>query len=773
MVAHSSAESSPSVAATLAFRIKELSPQSTLLLLLCAERGGLPYPARWTSAPSLQRWHGAARAAAQLTLTCGLTPITFAMSVQGGAPKKDGSGGGSSSGGSGSGGGSVHMTSRPSREVRRIAEVSVAPDTMAARGSRLRRAEERSARKRAADDARLAVDLTQDDDEGEPLTTAPSDAGTHAAGTPPAAQVPPRSLPVTEPVTEPMETETATATVEQPAAEAKKKRTLRGDAEEQDAVERAILQSAPELGQSKVHLGIAYRNHEIRYVVEKTVNLCKVIDRYRQTQVRALLTLSHLPPLTLSLNLPLTPALALALTRTRTPIQEKCGMHCPPGTVFMHEGRVIGDADTPASLGITISALIIGQGPAAMSSSGAAASSSAATAASSSTAMASVQRRAVPRPEPHSWSVQVHDLSVGTRVRCSLPCATCTFTFAVPAASYGMAPQQVRFSKQCTCSNEGSLVGNAGIDDKEALRSLYSRPEHQFLEKEPKQVGDIEIFPWGQLRVVYSMGSPDPQAASASPESDPLARIIRHFDEGQGVSDTTLGLVDSIELIENPELEARFEQARYEMRINLGSDVVQGGEVSELYHLSSAGFGDVCESGLKLEMARPGHLGKGIYFAGVPHKCDSYWFGATRRGTGGVVTAARTGKDPAMTRQMLVCSVLLGRQFEMPPNLSDRTICAAPAGYDSVHGSFKTGAPETYDEYAIYDSARHLPKYLVTYTVPPSNGSNAFIHSIPEASLDSLRKPLAAGIQFAREHPVGDARHAEEPEATSGQAPAH
>ena len=132
------------------------------------------------------------------------------------------------------------------------------------------------------------------------------------------------------------------------------------------------------------------------------------------------------------------------------------------------------------------------------------------------------------------------------------------------------------------------------------------------------------------------------------------------------------------------------------------------------YHLSSAGWGHVCETGLDVERASEGLFGKALYFSPDPKKCDDYWRRATKHGNdAAAVSVASTGKDPMTTRIMFACKVLLGRTKEFGAQQYDKSLRAAPGGYDSVAGIINGQR-----ELAIYANEQALLDYMVTYELP-------------------------------------------------------
>ena len=134
--------------------------------------------------------------------------------------------------------------------------------------------------------------------------------------------------------------------------------------------------------------------------------------------------------------------------------------------------------------------------------------------------------------------------------------------------------------------------------------------------------------------------------------------------------------------------------------------------MQRLFHLSSAGFGHLCENGLEMP-TKPGLFGRGLYFSSQPSKCDNYWRKATRgNNDGGAVVAAHTGKDPKTTRAMYCTKVLLGRTYQHEQGQTNKSLTAPPHGYDSVAGNC-SGEPES----VVYDAAQTELEYLIHYEV--------------------------------------------------------
>lgn len=160
--------------------------------------------------------------------------------------------------------------------------------------------------------------------------------------------------------------------------------------------------------------------------------------------------------------------------------------------------------------------------------------------------------------------------------------------------------------------------------------------------------------------------------------------------------------VVKLERIINRGLSASFAKQKAQMEAR--RDGVARSQI--LYHLSSAGWGHVCEHGLTIERASVGLFGKALYSSPDPKKCDDYWLKATMgSGDAGAVVAASTGKDPTTTRVIYACRVLLGSTFEFPENMYDRTLTQPPDGYDSVSGCIKGQR-----ELAVYANASVVPE---------------------------------------------------------------
>jgi hypothetical protein len=163
-----------------------------------------------------------------------------------------------------------------------------------------------------------------------------------------------------------------------------------------------------------------------------------------------------------------------------------------------------------------------------------------------------------------------------------------------------------------------------------------------------------------------------------------------------------------IEKIDHPRLCAGFNSKHNRECERLGCNVNH----QRCYHLSKAGWGHICESGLDIENSAEGLFGKGLYFSPDPKKCDDYWRRAAM-GEAGAVAAASTGKDPATTRYMFCARVILGRPYEFAAGTYEKSLRAPPNGYDSVAGHIKGQR-----ELVVYENSRVLLEYLVTYEVP-------------------------------------------------------
>eukprot|EP00964_Phaeocystis_antarctica_P029155 scaffold16428_cov63-Phaeocystis_antarctica.AAC.4 len=189
----------------------------------------------------------------------------------------------------------------------------------------------------------------------------------------------------------------------------------------------------------------------------------------------------------------------------------------------------------------------------------------------------------------------------------------------------------------------------------------------------------------------------------ASAEEAVLVWIADQFEKA-GLS------VVLVEKISNADSAARFT----EQSVLLSERADTGGvaNMQRLFHLSGAGFGHLCEKGLEISVARAGLFGRGLYFSAQPGKCDNYWRKATKRGDGGAVVAAHTGKDPKTTRAMYCTKVLLGRTFQHAKGRYDKRLTTPPRGFDSVAGNCN-GEPES----VVYDAARTELEYLIHYEV--------------------------------------------------------
>ena len=170
--------------------------------------------------------------------------------------------------------------------------------------------------------------------------------------------------------------------------------------------------------------------------------------------------------------------------------------------------------------------------------------------------------------------------------------------------------------------------------------------------------------------------------------------------------------VVKIEKIENPRLTEVYNCSKALMMARMGGDATRLNEQMR-YHLSSSGWGHLCETGLDVERASVGLFGKALYFSPDPQKCDDYWRKATSTSDGGAVSVASTGKDPLTTRVMFACRVLLGSTFHYSAQKHDRALCAPPDGYDSVAGEINGKS-----EMALYASDRVLLDYIITYELP-------------------------------------------------------
>ena len=176
--------------------------------------------------------------------------------------------------------------------------------------------------------------------------------------------------------------------------------------------------------------------------------------------------------------------------------------------------------------------------------------------------------------------------------------------------------------------------------------------------------------------------------------------------------------VVKIEHIFNERLTSVNQQARAAMvarkAANDDGGLLKWPNEQRLYHLSSAGWGHVCETGLDVARASEGLFGRALYFSPDPKKCDDYWRRATKEGNdAGAVSVASTGKDPLTTRVMFACKVLLGKTREFGPQQHDRTLRAPPDGYDSVEGIINGQR-----ELAVYANEQTLLDYVVTYELP-------------------------------------------------------
>ena len=285
----------------------------------------------------------------------------------------------------------------------------------------------------------------------------------------------------------------------------------------------------------------------------------------------------------------------------------------------------------------------------------------------------------------------------------------------------------------------GKRPAAEGVVDQTSVDPLYQRAEHKYREGAVcARPGEVQRFEWGQVTVLPLPRAVDRRAGRAAwcagcryalegAPSVTCKRCDRCFhaeDESLGLascfgSDTTdasdmrycieclppgpelemrreqLVIVHDfekwgfsvikLERVNNPRLAAAFKGAQAQLTARRGGEA----RAEIHYHLSSAGWGHVCESGLRKEYARPGFFGKALYFSPDPKKCDDYWVKATRGSAdAGAVVAASTGKDPTTTRVLFACRVLLGKTYKYAPNTTARglDLDAPPEGYDSVSG---------------------------------------------------------------------------------------
>lgn len=164
-----------------------------------------------------------------------------------------------------------------------------------------------------------------------------------------------------------------------------------------------------------------------------------------------------------------------------------------------------------------------------------------------------------------------------------------------------------------------------------------------------------------------------------------------------------------IEKVENVELSRMFERKYDAERLRLGSEDAVNHQ--RCYHLSSAGWGTLCETGLDVKQAKPGLFGRALYFSPDAQKCDGYWRKATG-GDAGAVAVASTGHDPSTTRVMFACRVLLGQTYEFAPSQTCKGMTKPPDGHESVSGLIRGDR-----EVAVYENERALLEYMITYQV--------------------------------------------------------
>ena len=152
-----------------------------------------------------------------------------------------------------------------------------------------------------------------------------------------------------------------------------------------------------------------------------------------------------------------------------------------------------------------------------------------------------------------------------------------------------------------------------------------------------------------------------------------------------------------LEEIRNPLLLYKYRLAR-EMMLASHMDDVPAFDVNEraLLHATRAQEDVICSQGLDQRLCNSGsNFGQAIYASDDPRKCNQY---------GGVGPSGPF---------IFVCLVLLGKS-EMRANSLQTSLKREPKGYDSVQG--RVASCGGWNEFAVYESARVLPRFVARYS---------------------------------------------------------
>ncbi|CAG8592828.1 16913_t:CDS:2 [Racocetra persica] len=112
----------------------------------------------------------------------------------------------------------------------------------------------------------------------------------------------------------------------------------------------------------------------------------------------------------------------------------------------------------------------------------------------------------------------------------------------------------------------------------------------------------------------------------------------------------------------------------------------------------------ILKEGYKLEHAKFGLFGKGIYFSSISSKCDNFSINFLKK------------CDGINYKMMLLNSVALGRIYK--PIKNDFTFTSPPPGYDSVCGdpnTVKNLKDLKFDEIIVYKEEASIPHFLIVY----------------------------------------------------------
>ena len=153
-----------------------------------------------------------------------------------------------------------------------------------------------------------------------------------------------------------------------------------------------------------------------------------------------------------------------------------------------------------------------------------------------------------------------------------------------------------------------------------------------------------------------------------------------------------------LEEIRNPLLLHKYRLAR-EMMLASHIDDVPAFDVNEraLLHATRAPEDVICSQGLDQRLCTSGsNFGQAIYVSDDPRKCNQYGSYGSSNGP-----------------FLFVCLVLLGTS-EMRANELKTSLKREPTGYDSVQG--RVASCGGWNEFAVYESARVLPRFVARYT---------------------------------------------------------